>query len=173
MSHASVIEPNELDKPILAKLTEIFEGEDCPVAFRFAIPNCVHVTQLLKDTSHRAPNTGRIRKMFRFKIGGQNGGNTSQLLFANPMIERIEIIVPALSPNLYFFPVSREISINNPNDPVDGLFTFNRELRTGQIHINGKQYTVKGGKTRRHKKNIRRKKRMTKKRKRKSQSRRK
>lgn len=156
------VESYDLDNSILAKLTEIFKGEDCPVAFRFAIPNCHHVTQLLKDTitTHRAPYTGRVRQMFRLKLGIVIEDKISRLFGTR---EIITITVP-ISFNLDFFKLSREISLDDLNGP-DGLFTFNGELLTGQIRIKDGQYTVKGGKTRRHKKNIKRKKRMTKKRK--------
>jgi len=144
---STVKELNSLDKPIHDKLTNIFNGpEHSPTLFRFSVPDCVHTTIVIKDEiiTHRAPHTGRIRHMFRFKIGGQNGGLFIKEL-DDESIPKLVISIPIFSSFTELFRNSLEISIRDP-DASGGIYAFNEALLTGTLRIGDSDFTVRGGK---------------------------
>lgn len=144
---STVKELNGLDNPIHDKLTNIFTGpEHSPTLFRFSVPDCVHTTIVIKDEiiTHRAPHTGRIRHMFRFKIGGHNGGQFINE-FDYESIQKLVISIPIFTSFTEIFRNSLEISIRVP-DARDGIYAFNEALLTGTLRIGELGFTVRGGK---------------------------
>jgi phosphoglycolate phosphatase-like HAD superfamily hydrolase len=126
ISMTSDVPLNEVDRPIAIQLERIFKPETPPVLFKFSIDSDKDHLILIKDDlcTHKAPTTGRIRQMMRFKYGVDRkkwGDYTT--VPGESFTFTLKVSKRDIASNY----IQKSISIVQP-DEADGIYTFNRTV---------------------------------------------